>query len=93
MSIAAYTLAGLGVAGVMPTVLSSVRQLPGANDSDTARLVATGYLGALLAPSLAGALAENLGLRLALPLALGAIAIILGALATAVAPRGEPPST
>lgn len=89
-SLAAYTLAGLGVAGVMPTVLSSVRHLPGANDSVTARLIAMGYLGALVAPALAGGLAEAFGPRMALPVALGAIAIILKALSSAVVSQGKP---
>lgn len=89
VSIAAYALAGLGVAGVFPTALSSVRQLPGVHGSATSQLVAMGYLGAVLAPSLAGGLAEVLGLRLALPLVLGAVAVALGALSGAIVLRDE----
>jgi hypothetical protein len=49
-----------------------------------------GYLGALVAPALAGGLAETLGPRMALPVALGAIAIILKALSSAVVSQGKP---
>jgi fucose permease len=89
VSVVAYGLVGLGVAGVFPTALSSVRRLPGAGDDATSSLVAIGYLGAVIAPALAGWLADAVGLRLALPLALAAITTVLAALSVIVPAHDE----
>ncbi|NTU84475.1 MAG: MFS transporter [Chloroflexales bacterium] len=85
-SVTAFGLLGLAVAGVMPTVLGLARVERAGGDAAVRGLVATTYLGFVLAPPLIGWLAEHTGLGSALLLCLGLISLGLGALAWAIPP-------
>jgi predicted MFS family arabinose efflux permease len=74
----AFGVLGLGVAGVVPTLLSASRQqLPDESDAATSGIVAAAYLGYVVAAPTIGWLAEALGMRVALPLILGAVALAM----------------
>ncbi|MBC8077994.1 MAG: MFS transporter, partial [Chloroflexales bacterium] len=70
-TIAAFVILGLGVAGVTPTVIGAAQtRLPHQRDAAVNGLVATAYLGFVVAPPTVGWLAEWLGLQPALLLVL-----------------------
>lgn len=80
MAVAAFALAGIGVANTVPVIFSAAGNHPGA---EPGRAIATvtmlGYSGLLLAPGLIGAVAQHAGFRmtfLALGLLLAAVALM-----------------
>lgn len=75
LSFAAFTLMGLAVAGVAPTVLTLARARAGDSDAAVNGVVAASYLGFVVAPPLVGWLAELLGLLPAMLLVLGGLVI------------------
>jgi MFS family permease len=78
-AVAAFVTLGLGVAGVTPTVLGIAQaQLASQRDSAVNGIVATAYLGFVVAPPAVGWLAEWLGLQPALIAVLAVAALGLG---------------
>jgi hypothetical protein len=74
----AFGVLGLGLAGVVPTVLGASRQqLPDHSDAAANGIVATIYLGYVVAAPTVGWLAEALGMHVALPLILGVVALAM----------------
>lgn len=85
-SVAAFGLLGLGVAGVVPTVLSATRQvLPTSSSAATSSIIATTYLGFVVAPPIVGWIADLLGLQIALLVVLAAIVAAMFALSRGIA--------
>ncbi|HMQ31169.1 MAG TPA: MFS transporter [Chloroflexaceae bacterium] len=85
LSAAAFTLIGLAVAGVIPTLLSLARAGRAADgDAMVNRIVATTYLGFVVVPPVVGWLAELWGLQPALLLVLATISVALWRLARRV---------
>jgi MFS family permease len=78
-AVAAFVTLGLGVAGVTPTVLGAAQaQLAPQRDAAVNGIVATTYLGFVVAPPAVGWLAEWLGLQPALLVVLAVAALGLG---------------
>jgi fucose permease len=84
LSVAAFTLMGLAVAGVVPTVLTLARAREDDGDATVDGVVAAGYLGFVVAPPLVGWLAELLGLLPAMLLVLSALVAAVAGLARRV---------
>jgi MFS family permease len=86
LAVAAFALAGLGVAGVVPTVLSAAARLvPGSSGAVTGAIMAVCYLGFVVCAPLIGWLAELFSLQIALVSVAVSGALIL--LLAARAPR------
>jgi MFS family permease len=67
LAVAAFALAGLGVAGVVPTALSAASRLaPGSSGAVTGAIMAVTYLGFVVCAPLIGWLAELFSLQIAL---------------------------
>ena len=67
LAVAAFALAGLGVAGVVPTVLSAAARLaPGSSGAVTGAIMAVTYMGFVVCAPLIGWLAEITTLQTAL---------------------------
>lgn len=80
LAVAAFALAGLGIANTVPIVLSAAGNHPGApQGTGIATVAMMGYSGILLAPSIIGVVAEATGFRLTY----GALALVLLAVALA----------
>lgn len=79
-AIAAFTLAGIGIANMVPILFSAAGNLSGMAPGEALSFVtATGYAGILVAPSAIGFLAERMGfapIYLALSLLLGVVALL-----------------
>lgn len=80
LSVAAFTLMGLAIAGAAPTVLTLARTREGDGDATVNGVVAASYLGFVVAPPLVGWLAELLGLLPAMLLVLGALVVAMASL-------------
>ena len=67
LAIAGFALAGLGVAGVVPTALSdAARYAPGSSGAVTGAIMAVTYLSFVLCAPLVGWMAELASLQIAL---------------------------
>ena len=87
IAIVAFALCGVGVAGVIPTVLSAAaRVAPGQSGAITGAIMATAYLCFIIIPPLIGAIAVRYGLQLAL-ISIGASGLALLVLVGRVAPH------
>jgi MFS family permease len=86
-SVGAFGLLGLGIAGVIPTVLSLARERPAVERVSLVNgVVGTSYLGFVVTPPAVGWLAEGAGLQPALLLVLVALLVALAGLARSVEP-------
>jgi MFS family permease len=92
LAIAGWTLLGLGVATLAPTVLGAAAGTPGVAAPVAIAAVSTiGYLGSFTGPPLVGALAQLTSLSAALSLfvVVGAAAALLARPALAYSPRNQ----
>lgn len=91
-----FAVLGIGLSGIVPAVFSAAGEL-GARDGRTgavvSRVTTVSYLGFLFGPPLVGAIADRIGLRLALLLPV-ALAVVVAIAAPLVRPptggRGDP---
>ncbi|MBU6334250.1 MAG: MFS transporter [Chloroflexi bacterium] len=87
VAIVAFALCGIGVAGVIPTVLSAAaRVAPGQSGAITGAIMATAYLCFIVVPPVIGAVAVRYGLQMAL-VSVGASGVALLLLIRRVAQR------
>jgi MFS family permease len=88
LSATAFSVLGLAIAGVAPTVLAVARARP--TDERAAvvnAMVATTYLGFVVTPPTVGWLAELFGLQPTLLLVLAALLVAMRCLAGAIEPH------
>ena len=84
IGVVAFALAGVGVAGVIPTALSAASRLvPGSNGAVTGAIMAVAYMGFVLCAPLIGWLAELFSLQAAL-LSIGVCGVLVLILARRV---------
>lgn len=80
VAIAAFALAGIGAANLVPILFSSAGNQPGLNTGTSISIVTTiGHVGVLLAPSVIGFVAEKVGLAqvyIAIAMLLAAISLL-----------------
>ena len=85
LAIAGFAISGLGIANMVPIVLSAAGNHPGASSgSGIAAVTMMGYSGILIAPSAIGFAAEHVGYRLTYGV-LALLLIVVAVLATRVA--------
>ena len=93
-AIAAFAVAGLGIANTVPIAFSAAGNLPGFSAGAAISVVTMmGYSGILLAPSAIGFVAEHIGFRITYVVLAGALlAVGLAASQVASADRAKAPS-
>lgn len=93
-AIAAFAIAGLGIANTVPIAFSAAGNLPGFSAGAAISVVTMmGYSGILLAPSAIGFVAEHIGFRITYIVLAGALVMVgLAASQVASADRAKTPS-
>jgi MFS family permease len=93
-AIAAFAIAGLGIANTVPIAFSAAGNLPGFSAGAAISVVTMmGYSGILLAPSAIGFVAEHIGFRITYIVLAGALVLVgLAASQVASADRAKAPS-
>lgn len=93
-AIAAFAIAGLGIANTVPIAFSAAGNLPGFSAGAAISVVTMmGYSGILLAPSAIGFVAEHIGFRITYIVLAGALVLVgLAASQVASADRAKVPS-